>query len=139
MNLEEFVNRWGVFAAGGTAILLFGGLILRGIVRWIRSMREAFTHWVDLWESTERASQSTERAINHQPEGSPTIAESVTRIAEGLAQVAAEADRKHEENQADIARLTRDQARNTERLDMIARALGARDPWDPSQGDRRRQ
>jgi hypothetical protein len=84
--------------------------------------------------------KATEFAVNHQPEGTPPIAVQVTRIAEGLEVVAAEADRKHEENQAVISGVAADVARMNARLDTISRALGMDvAPWDPSQGDRRHQ
>jgi hypothetical protein len=84
--------------------------------------------------------KATELAVNHQPEGTPPIAVQVNKIAEGLEVVAEEADRKHEENQAAIARLTRDVERLVGRVGTIGRALGMDEgPWDPSKGDRRQK
>jgi hypothetical protein len=92
------------------------------------------------------AAVSTEKAVNHQPEGTPPIAVQVTEIAEMLRplaermeEVATEADRKHVETQAEMSRLAKDIANVAISQEMINRALGVDPkPWNPSMGDRRR-
>jgi hypothetical protein len=130
--VNEHLGSWGNVAGAIAAILVLLFMFWRG-AKWAVHASE------DLAEIRRNAEQ-TNRAVNHQPAGTPPLAVQVSKIAEGLDAVADEADRKHEENQASISRLTRDVERLVDRMGTIGRALGMdEDPWDPSQGERRRR
>jgi HAMP domain-containing protein len=91
--------------------------------------------------------ENINKAVNHQPKGTPPIAMQITEInqmiqplAERMQKVADEADRKHDDNQALIAGLAAEVERLNQSLGTIRRALGMHDePWNPSMGDRRRR
>jgi hypothetical protein len=128
--VRDALGSWADVALAIVAILALIAVAWK-IVRWA-------VHTSDKLEQINNA-------VNHQPEGTPPIAAQVTElnpliheIAEGLAQVAAEADRKHEENQALIAGLTANQVRFNRELGTIRDALGVSAPWSPEMGDRRK-
>jgi hypothetical protein len=136
------LGSWGDMAGAIATILALAFVFWKG-ARWA-------VHTSDTLRKIGENAEQINKAVNHQPAGTPPLAEQVTKIADGLERVADEADRKHQENkdamaaleertEAALSRLTRQQALGNTRLDKIGRSLGMDDvPWDPSQGDRRK-